>query len=118
MIVYSSYKLAEVDRLQAAVGPRRVRRRGHALRALAAHLAPGHRPLQQVSCPLHWSVEEMAPFAEGRILLPEGTRGTTISKTYLPLWVSERLGESGHRASFTQLTGNLVLKSTYWFFIS
>ena len=38
-----------MDRLQAAVGPRRVRRRGHALRALAAHLAPGHRTLQQVS---------------------------------------------------------------------
>ena len=38
-----------MDRLQAEVGPGRVRRRGHALRALAAHLAPGHRPLQQVS---------------------------------------------------------------------
>ena len=63
IIFYSSdklLKLAEVDRLQAAVGPRRVRRRGHALRALAAHLAPGHRPLQQVS---YWRLAEKTGWA-------------------------------------------------------
>lgn len=36
-------------RLQAAVGPRGVRGRRHASRALGSHLEAGHRPLQQVS---------------------------------------------------------------------
>lgn len=35
--------------LQAALGPRGVRRGGDVVRTLGAHLAPGHRALQQVS---------------------------------------------------------------------
>jgi hypothetical protein len=40
--------VAELVRLQAAVGPARVRRRRDAARALGPHLAARHRPLQQV----------------------------------------------------------------------
>jgi len=41
--------IAELVRLQTAVGPSRVRRRADAARALGPHLAARHRALQQVS---------------------------------------------------------------------
>jgi hypothetical protein len=37
-----------MDRLQAEVGPRGVRRSGDALRPVRTHLAPGHSSFQQV----------------------------------------------------------------------
>lgn len=37
-----------MDRLQAALGPGGVRRRGDALRPVRTHLVAGHCPLQQV----------------------------------------------------------------------
>lgn len=37
-----------MDRLQAALGPGGIRRGGDALRPFRTHLAPGHRPFQQV----------------------------------------------------------------------